>query len=73
MELTVKSDATTMISYADMYQDFPRRKYSTQFSPKLFDFRNNYFTEQLCRSVWEELLMGKVYNGKTFKTKQKNP
>lgn len=42
---------------------------TVQFFPNLFGLRNSYFTEELWKSVWQELLIGIIDN--TLKAKQK--
>lgn len=71
MSLTIKQIATTTIQYANTHYDFPREVYSTVFS-NLLDLRNSYFTEELYKSFWEELLMGVICNVKTLWASQKN-
>lgn len=46
-------------------------EYTVQFFPNLFSLRNSYFTEKLYKSIWQELSIGKTYNMKTLKAKQK--
>lgn len=46
-------------------------EYTVQFFPNLFGLRNSCVTEELYKSVWQELLIGITYNMKTLKAKQK--
>lgn len=71
MGLTAKQIATAIIQDANMHYDFQGEYTQYMVLPKL-DHRNSYFTQQLGKSVWEELLIGILYNGKTLKTNQKN-
>lgn len=43
---------------------FPKAVCSTQHSPNLFDLRNSYLTEQMLQTLWEEILIELVCNGK---------